>query len=180
MEMHAGCRIASPPANGKSCRSGNRSGSRQGVWGNFNDISRITSATTRHPCDAESLARDARRRAAVAGEAVSSQPSGQGFQGVTLSKYPHANDLRLSCGFLVVPAGTPDNSPPIHRWVHEPLAANSPGRGDRNPHPGTAPHSYHQSLSSVVPGGTRLLVGIAVPPLKRWAIVESPYRDKIK
>ena len=157
MEMHAECRIAIPPANGKSCRSGNRSGSCQGVWGNFNDISRITSATTRHPCDAESLARDARRRAAVAGEAVSSQPSGQGFQGVTLSKYPHANDLRLSCGFLVVPAGTPDNSPPIHRWVHEPLAANSPGRGDRNPQRGQTPTACHDSFRRLLSSLTGLV-----------------------
>ena len=49
-------------------------------------------------------------------------------QGISTGKWS-SSQLRL----LFVPPGTPDNSPPIYRWVHRTLAAHSPGRGDRPP-----------------------------------------------
>ncbi len=58
-------------------------------------------------------------------------PTPTGLQGITLSEYPYANGIRFSGQLFFVPVGTPDTRPPIHRWVHEPHMASSPGRGER-------------------------------------------------
>ena len=74
---------------------------------------------------------------------------------------------------VFVPPGTPDNSPPLQRWDHESLAVRSPDRGDRNPHTVAAlSRSHDRGVRRLLPSLTGLdgLVGIAFPPLKRWAI----------
>ena len=59
---------------------------------------------------------------------------------------------------------------------------HSPDRGDRNSHGDfcgfvtTAARSRH-SWESAVPDGTCRFVGIAFPPLKRWATVGCPCQD---
>ena len=74
-------------------------------------------------------------------------PPRRDTQQISTRKQPSPS-LRL----LFVPAGTPDHRPPIHRWVHKPLAASSPGRGDRNlssgPPPTARDHGDRQLLSS--------------------------------
>ncbi len=81
---------------------------------------------------------------------------------------------------LFVPAGTPDNSPPIHRWGHELLVVRSPGRGDRSSQCGPAPTARDDSDRQILPSLAGL-IGVpddALPPLKRWAIIVCPCRDK--
>ena len=89
--------------------------------------------------------------------------------------------LQLGAASLFVPPGTPDNSPPLQRWDSL-SSSHSPGRGDRPfPHSIAAPlASPPISQASAVPQGTRRFVRIAFPPLKRWAIVGCPWRDKIR
>ena len=85
---------------------------------------------------------------------------------------------------LFVPPGTPVNCPPLQRWDHLSLAVRSPDRGDRNSYGDfcgfetTAARSRH-SWESAVPDGTCRFIGIAFPPLKRWATVGCPCRDKV-
>ena len=55
-----------------------------------------------------------------------------------------------------------------HEFPHD----HSPVRGDRNSHRHSS--SLGESPESAVPDGTCSLVGIAHPPLKRWAIIGSP------
>ena len=86
--------------------------------------------------------------------------------------------LYLVAQALFVPPGTSDNSPPLQRWVPRISHVHSPGRGDRHALDGlTFPQI---SPASVVPGGTGRFVGIALPPLNRWAIVGCPWRDKTR
>ncbi len=86
--------------------------------------------------------------------------------------------LYLVAQALFVPPGTSDNSPPLQRWVPRISHVHSPGRGDRHSLDGlTFPQI---SPASVVPGGTGRFVWIALPPLKRWAIVGCPWRDKTR
>ena len=82
--------------------------------------------------------------------------------------------------FLDKLLGTPDNSPPLQRWDHESLTVRSPARGDRISHRVFASTAMRLRISqaSAVPDGTGWFVVIAFPPLKRWAIVGCPWRDK--
>ena len=91
------------------------------------------------------------------------------------------SSLRLGAASLFVPPGTPDNSPPLQRWDLL-SSSHSPGRGDRPLPHGIAPPVTSPPISqaSAVPRGTRRLVRIAFPPLKRWAIVGCPWRDKTR
>ena len=74
---------------------------------------------------------------------------------------------------IFVPAGTPDNSPPFQRWDRD-SNQRSPVRGDRRFEIG--PNT--RTLGSFVPGGTEPSRGCDDPPLKRWAIVNRPWRDE--
>ena len=72
-------------------------------------------------------------------------------------EYSHANDNRFRCGFLFVPAGTLDNSPPIHRWVHKPLATSSPDSGDRHPQRCQTPSVRNDGDGLILPSLTGLV-----------------------
>ncbi len=81
---------------------------------------------------------------------------------------------------LFVPPGTPDNSPPLQRWDHGCPQFAAPTGATEFCTIGCAfaarDHDFRRFLPSLA--GLGRLVGIAFPPLKRWAIVECPWRDK--
>ena len=62
------------------------------------------------------------------------------------------------------PAGTPENSPAIYRWVNLPKIPASPVRGERK----------YFSTQFFRPSGTRHLATLGIPPINRWAIVFRP------
>ena len=106
------------------------------------------------------------------------QPIGTGlFRGKSRGNARLSPNHQEPCP-LFVPPGTPDNSPPLQRWVPRISHVHSPGRGDRHSLDGlTFPQI---SPAFVVPGGTGRFGWIALPPLKRWAIVGCPWRDKTR
>ncbi len=77
---------------------------------------------------------------------------------------------------LFVPSGTADNSPPFQRWETPSCQAPAPSGATENA--AHAPSDSRRSRGSVVPDGTGRFVGGAVPPLKRWAMIGCPCRDK--
>ena len=79
---------------------------------------------------------------------------------------------------LFVPAGTPENSPPLQRWDQRISPVTAPaGATDTRTMRVTPPPI---SRASAVPDGTWRFDGIALPPLKRWAIFGCPCRDKTR
>ena len=74
-----------------------------------------------------------------------------------------------------VPTGTPDNSPPIHRWVTSQESSTSPVRDERNPRRSML--LAESIIQSVVPDGTFRTREPIIPPINRWAIVDRPCRD---
>ncbi len=75
-----------------------------------------------------------------------------------------------------VPLGTQDNSPPIYRWVSRDNERQSPVRDDRSSSVVLTSISFFQNLPSLT--GLFGLNRYDNPPINRWAIVGSPYRDK--
>jgi hypothetical protein len=93
-------------------------------------------------------------------------------------RLPVAKGRRTRDTAILVPPGTADNSPPLQRWDQRIPEDHSPDRGDRNSHRDSS--SHRESPESAVPDGTHSQIGIALPPLKRWAIIGCPYRDRIR
>ncbi len=75
-----------------------------------------------------------------------------------------------------VPLGTKDNSPPIYRWVNRDNERESPVRDDRGSNVVSTSISFFPNLPSLA--GLFGLIRYDNPPINRWAIVGSPYRDK--
>ena len=125
-------------------------------------------------------------------------PSCSGSAGTSPSRLGFDRTLMVRLRFGVCPAGTPDNSPPIHRWVGGQQTPKSPagakdilrasfvGQSSSSCFDGVprccvslVHHRCRASLGiSFVPTGTLHVVPCRVPPLKRWAIVERPWRDE--
>ena len=76
--------------------------------------------------------------------------------------------------------GTPDSSPPFQRWVSDLDVLPSPardGRSLRNPYSRDG-WSDASMRDSVAPSGADSSRESWLPPLKRWATIGSPKRDK--
>ena len=98
----------------------------------------------------------------------------------------HASpEERGHCWPLYVPARTPENSPPLQRWDHESLAAKAPtGATETRTVTSVAScqlprdHGFRRLLPSLA--GLDGLVGIAFPPLKRWASARSTLNSGVR
>ncbi len=95
-----------------------------------------------------------------------SSPRGQGCEGFESRKQEQ------------VPLGTKDSSPPIYRWDNRDDESGSPVRDDRGSRVVSMSILFFQDLPSLT--GLFGLNRYDNPPINRWAIVGSPYRDKMR